>query len=85
MVSKKDTVIIDKGKVPAAKLVGSYTFLRDMGKALKDDEAIKVNCLNAVEAKKIQNRWRAYFKKEACTRREIQPDGKIIVYLWLEK
>lgn len=85
MVSKKDTVIIDKEKVPAAKVAGSYTFLRDMGKALEKDKAIQVNCLNAVEAKKVQNRWRAYFKKEACTRREIQPDGRIIVYLWLEK
>lgn len=84
MTSQKDATIIDKNKVPAGKLVGAYTFLRDMGKTLEKDKAIQIKTGDAAEAKKIQNRWRAYFKKEARTRREVQPDGKIMVYLWLE-
>lgn len=85
MVSQKDALIIDKDYVPAAKVAGSYTFLRDMGKVLENDKAIQVKAVDAAEAKKVQNRWRAYFKKEAKTRKEVQSDGKVAVYLWLEK
>lgn len=84
MVEKKDTLIIDKSKVPAGKLVGAFTFLRDMGKTLATEKAIQIKTEDAPEAKKVQNRWRAYFKGKAHSRREVQPDGKIIVYLWLE-
>ncbi|GAI15663.1 unnamed protein product [marine sediment metagenome] len=34
MVSKKDVTIVDRDKVPPGKLVGAYTFLRDMGNIL---------------------------------------------------
>lgn len=85
MVNKKDVTVIDKDKVPAGKQVGEYTFLRDMGKTLTKDQALQLKAQDAGEAKKIQNRWRAYFKKEARTRREVLTDGKITVYLWLEK
>lgn len=84
MVSQKDTVIIDKDKVPGVRLVGAYTFLRDMGKTLAKDKAIQLVAADATEAKKIQNRWRAYFKGKAHSRKEVSPEGKITLYLWLD-
>ncbi len=84
MIDRKDVAVIDKDKVPAGKLVGAYTFLRDMGKTLEKDKAIQVTAKDAAEAKKIQNRWRAYFKGNAHSRKEARPDGKITVYLWKE-
>lgn len=84
MVTKNDTLVIDKSKVPTGKVVGTFTFLRDMGKALPNDKAIQVKAGDAAEAKKIQNRWRSYFKKQGKSRREVQPDNKILVFLWLE-
>jgi len=84
MVSQKDVTVIDKDKVPAGKLVGTYTFLRDMGGTLEKDKAIQVTAKDAAEAKKIQNRWRAYFKGVAHSRKEVLPGGKITVYLWKE-
>jgi len=84
MVSRKDVLIIDKDKVPAGKLVGTYTFLRDMGKTLEKDKAIQTTAKDAAEAKKIQNRWRAYFKGVAHSRKEVLPDGKVTIYLWKE-
>ncbi len=82
MVNAKDVNIIDKDKVPAGKLVGTYTFLRDMGKTLEKDKAIQVKAKDAAEAKKVQNRWRAYFKGESHTRHEAQSDGSVLVFLW---
>lgn len=84
MERRKDVLIIDKDKVPAGKLVGTYTFLRDMGKTLEKDKAIQLTAKDATEAKRIQNRWRAYFKGIAHSRKEAQPDGKITIYLWKE-
>lgn len=84
MVSQKDTTIIDKAKVPAGKVVGTFTFLRDIGKTLAKDKAVQLTAGDAAEAKKVQNRWRAYFKGTAHSRKEALPDGKITVYLWLE-
>lgn len=85
MVNQQDLVIIDKAKMPAGKVIGQYTFLRDAGKKLADNKAILVKAADAPEAKKIQSRWRAYFKGNAHSRKEVSPDGKITVYLWLEK
>lgn len=84
MVSRKDVLLIDKDKVPAGKLVGTYTFLRDMGKLLEKDKAIQLTAKDTAEAKKVQNRWRAYFKGTAHSRKEVLPDGKVTVYLWKE-
>lgn len=84
MASQKDATIIDKTSIPAGKVIGTFTFLRDMGKTLAKNKAIQVTAEDAQEAKKIQNRWRSYFKNEARTRKEIK-DDKITVYLWLEK
>jgi len=84
VVDKKNVTIIEKDKVPGVKLVGEYTFLRDMGKGLKDEQAIQIKVKEAPEAKKIQNRWRAYFKGKAHTRKETQPDGSLLIYLWKE-
>ena len=84
MVSKENVTVIDKDKVPAGKLVGTYTFLRDMGKILEGDKAIQLTASNAAETKKIQNRWRAYFKGVAHSRKEVLPDGKVTIYLWKE-
>jgi len=84
MVDKKNVTVIPKEQVPGAKLVGEYTFLRDMGKDLKDEQAIQVKTKDTTEAKRVQNRWRAYFKSEAHTRKEVQKDGSVIVYLWKE-
>lgn len=85
MTDQKDALVIAKADVPTGKVVGTYTFLRDMGKTLGNDKAIQVKATDSGEAKKVQNRWRAYFKKEAKTRKEVQADGKVLVYLWLEK
>ena len=84
MVSKNDVTVIDKAKVPAGKLVGTYTFLRDIGKTLEKDKAIQLTASNAAEAKKIQNRWRAYFKSNAHSRKELPLNGKVTIYLWKE-
>lgn len=84
MVSQKDALVIDKAKVPVGKVVGTYTFLRDMGKTLEKNEAIKITAPSQPDAKKIQTRWRAYFKGAAHSRKEALPEGKVLVYLWLE-
>ncbi|GAH45298.1 unnamed protein product [marine sediment metagenome] len=84
MVSKENIIIIDKDKVPPGRLVGTYTFLRDMGKTLEKDKAIQLTAKDAAEAKKVQNRWRAYYKGVAHSRKEELPSGKITVYLWKE-
>lgn len=84
MVTKKDVHIINKSDVPAGRLIGQYTFLRDIGKTLSKDKAIEIVAKDAAEAKKIQNRWRAYFKGNTRSQREVQPDGKIKVYLSLK-
>lgn len=84
MVTKKDVLVIDKAAVPKARLVGSYTFLRDMGKALEKKQALQIKVADATEAKKVQSRWRSYFKGNAHSRKEAQPDNTLIVYLWLE-
>jgi len=84
MVSKDNVTIIGKDKVPAGKLVGTYTFLRDIGETLEDNKAIQLTTSNTAEAKKIQNRWRAYFKKNSHSRKEVLPNSKVTVYLWKE-
>lgn len=84
MVSQKDATIIGRADVPAGRIVATYTFLRDMGKTLEKDKAIRIKAADATEAKKIQNRWRAYFKKEARTRKDVRPDGTVMVFLWKE-
>lgn len=83
MVNRKDATIIALDKVPPSKLVGTYTFLRDMGKGLAKDQAIQLTANDATEAKKVQNRWRSYFKGKAHSKKETT-NGKITVYLWLE-
>lgn len=85
MITQKDILTVDKDRVPLGKLVGAYAFLKDMGKALEGNKALQVPVEDATEAKTIQRRWRAYFKKEAHSRRQVQPDGKITLYLWLGK
>ncbi len=82
MVSQKDITIIEKGKIPAGKLIGTYTFLRDVGKTLEKDKAIQVMAKDVAEAKKVQNRWRAYFKGTAHSRKEVQSNKTVIIYLW---
>jgi len=84
MATKKDATIIEKASIPAGKVVGTFTFLREMGETLTENKAIAITATDVQEAKKIQNRWRAYFKMEAKTRKEVKGD-KITVYLWLEK
>ena len=85
MVEKNNATVIQKKTIPVGGVVGTFTFLRDMGKKLKEEEAISVKADDASEAKKIQNRWRAYFKSNAHSRKEATlDDGKVIVYLWLE-
>ncbi len=84
MVSQKDATIVGKAEVPAGRMVATYTFLRDMGKTLKKDKAIRIKATDATSAKKIQNRWRAYFKKGARTRKDVQADGSVLVFLWIE-
>ena len=83
MITEKDAVVIDKSAIPTGKLIGKYTFLRDMGKTLAKEKAIQITTTDAKEAKKIQNRWRSYFKMQGKSRREIQPDSKIVIHLWL--
>jgi len=81
-MDQKDVVVVGKDKVPAGRASGAYVLLKEMGQKLEKDKALQVKAKDAAEAKKLQNRWRAYFKKEACTRRDVQPDGSIMVYLW---
>ena len=82
MSTREDASIVSMDKLPAPRIIGAYTFLRDMGKTLTKGKAIEIRADDAAEAKKIQNRWRAYFKGEAHTRKAAQPDGKVILYLW---
>ena len=84
MIDVKDASIIEKSKVPAGKVTGTYTFLKDMGEKLSKEQAISVKAGDVAEAKKVQNRWRSYFKGKAHSRRELLPDGKATVYLWLD-
>ena len=85
MTEKKDVVIISKDLVPAGRTIGTFTFLRDLGEALEEGQALQVKAKDAAEAKKLQNRWRAYFKKEAKTKKEVSADGKVVVvYFWRE-
>lgn len=84
MAGQKDITIIDKSKIPVGKVKGTYTFLRDTGETLASNKAILITTTDVTEAKRIQNRWRSYFKSEARTRKEVK-DNKITVYLWLEK
>lgn len=83
MVNQEDATIISLDKVPPSKLVGAYTFLRDMGKVLGKNEAIQLTATDAIEARKVQNRWRSYFKGKAHSKKETT-NGKITIYLWLE-
>lgn len=84
MIDPKSATIIPKDKVPEGKLISKYTFLRDMGAKLTKEQAIQLKADDATEAKRIQSRWRSYFKKNGHSRREVFPDGKIMVYLWRE-
>lgn len=83
-MKQESILVVARDKVPAGKAPGAYVLLRDMGQKLGKDEALQVKATDAAEAKKLQNRWRAYFKKEAHTRKDVQTDGSIIVYLWRE-
>lgn len=59
---------------------GKFYFLKEMGAKVKQGEAIRIVADDAGEAKKIQSRWRAYFKDEATSRKVIEND-EIVVYL----
>ena len=83
MVTQKDVTVIDKDKIPVGRVVGTYTFLRDMGKALAKGQALQVPVADASEAKKVTGRWRAYFKGRAHSNREVKGD-KITVFLSLD-
>jgi len=84
MLDKKSVSVIQKKQVPPGKVTGSFTFLREMGKDLAKDKALQIKAEDAKAAKQVQSRWRAYFKGTAHSRRDIQLDGTIMVYLWLE-
>lgn len=83
MSDKRNALIIDKDKVPAGKIIGAFTFLRDMGETLGKNKAIQIEASDAQEAKKIQSRWRIYFKGRGHSRKQVS-DDKITIYLWLE-
>lgn len=84
MLDQKSVSVVNKKQVPPGKVTGSFTFLRDKGKNLAKDQALQIKVEDAKAAKQVQSRWRAYFKGKAHSRRDIQPDGSIMVYLWLE-
>jgi len=81
-----------KGEATVVKMVvppfrparGKYYFLKEMGNNLKPTEVIRIVADDEKEAKKIQSRWRAYFKKEATTRKILE-NGELIVYLGRQK
>jgi len=80
----KGEATVVKLAMPAVPARGKFYFLKEMGAKLKAGEAIRIVADDAVEAKKIQSRWRAYFKQEAITRKILE-NGELIVYLGRQK
>ncbi len=82
MSDRNDAQIISRDHLPTS-VVSQYTFLKEMGSKLGEDQAIKVKADGPKNAKIIQSRWRYYFKKRAHSRRETR--GSVIhVFLWLD-